>query len=289
MQFLKAILVTASFTVFILIAVIFHVVIGVIIPSWRWYLMAYLTRILIKILTVILGIKVTLLGELQNLKAQGSFIIARHIGYLDGLILGSLFPANLISKKDIQKWPGIGIVVTISGTVFVDRLRKNKVSESLEQMAGLLKNKTNVVVFPEGTSTDGSVIRPFQTVFFQAPISAGSDILPVTISYLAIDGNKIEDSNRNNICWYGQVSFFKHLWALFCFRSIEVTVKIHKKIETKEYTNTSQDRKKLAQICYDVVCEASGVKAAALSLNGNDNGNGSAKEEDALPLKNENR
>jgi len=287
MQFFKAVLVALSFVVFLFLAVILHILISVIKPSRRWYLMTHSARILIKTLTVILGIKITLKGKLQNLNARGSFIIARHVGYLDGLILGSLFPANLISKKDIQKWPVIGVVVTISGTVFIDRSKKNKISESLDEMAALLKNKTNVVVFPEGTSTDGSEIKPFQTVFFQAPILAGADIIPVTISYLTIDGIKVDGNNCNNVCWYGQVSFFKHLWSLFCFRSIEVEVKIHEKIETKGYSNNSQDRKKIAQICYDLICEASGVKSALLPSSGN--GNGSIKEENTLSLKNENR
>jgi 1-acyl-sn-glycerol-3-phosphate acyltransferase len=176
-------------------------------------------------------------------------------------------------------------VVTVSGTVFVDRSRKNKISEALDRMVGLLKKQINVVVFPEGTSTDGSMIRPFQTVFFQVPLAAGIPILPVKISYLAIDGIKVNDINKNDLCWYGQVSFFNHLWNLFRFRSIDVQVEIHEKIDVTSYVNNSQDRKRMAQLCYDVICEASGTKRTLLPANGNGNGQ-TGKEEVSFSLKN---
>jgi 1-acyl-sn-glycerol-3-phosphate acyltransferase len=200
-------------------------------------------------------------GSREVLKGGGYFIISRHIGYIDGLILGGLCPSILLSKKEIKKWPLIGAVVAISGTVFVDRLNKNKFSECLKKMVNLLWGKVNVIVFPEGTSTDGTKIKPFQSVFFEAPLLAKASIIPVSISYKNLDGNSITSANRDDICWYGQISFFEHLWNLFRFRRIEAEVTIHEKITPDVFDDNSFARKKLSQFCYRFLCEVAGVKS----------------------------
>ena len=105
MRFIKAFLVLTSFIAFLVVAAVSHVLITIIRPSARWRLMARLVRGLIRILQFILGIKINLKGNLPAVREQGNFIISRHVGYLDGIILGGIFPANLISKKKSRDGP----------------------------------------------------------------------------------------------------------------------------------------------------------------------------------------
>ena len=260
MRILKSILVFISFIIFLIVASFARLIATLMGLPGRRHLMIVLSCYLIRILGKILGIKVFVKGHTEILEESGNFIISRHIGYMDGLVLGGLFPVMLLSKKEIKHWPIIGLVVQISGTVFVDRQNKNKVSECLEEMAALLKNRMNVVVFPEGTSTDGTRIKPFQTVFFRVPIAAKAAVVPVTIAYKSLNGQALTPVNKDHIFWYGQIGFFQHLWNLFQFRSIEAEVTIHEKILTDTYKDHSLDRKRLAANCFTVIAQGAGME-----------------------------
>ncbi len=256
-QHFKWALIVLSFCLFLLVSAIGQTV-AFLFPSRRWHLMSRLTYILMGELLKILGFRIKVEGNVAYLKEHGNLIISRHVSYTDGLILGGLTPAVLVSKKDVKKWPLFGQVVAISGTIFVDRMN-NKDFSYLDQMTELLKSKVTVVVFPEGTSTNGAVVKPFQSVFFKAPIEAGASILPVTISYLKIDGAEITAANRGDIVWYGQVGFFNHLWNLLQFNRIDVTVTVHDKIEVKDFSDNSNGRKNLNQRCQQMIVEKAGL------------------------------
>lgn len=231
MRFIKLIAILASFLIYFIIALCLHFVVTFISPSSRWSWMSVLTFHLIKLLRLLLGIRVKVQGSLEDLKKGGNFVITRHISYIDGLVLGGLVPAAFVSKREIESWPIIGWVVAISGTIFIDRDRKMEISNAIEKIIKFLKQKINVFVFPEGTSSDGSSIFSFQSVFFQAPLTAGASIIPVIISYERIDGVQFNEKNKDDICWYGKMLFFQHLWRVLSFKCIEDQVTVYKKVE----------------------------------------------------------
>jgi len=253
MRILKLLLIIPSFIIYILLGVFLHIVLIPFSPAIRWNILNRLTRRLISWLKFVLGLRITLSGNNELLTRQGQFIISRHIGYIDGMVLGSIVPATFISKQEIKMWPLIGWVVRVGATIFVDRQNKNKIAQSLQAIEERLKNAVNVLIFPEGTSTDGTKVNPFQSAFFSAPLAARADIVPVAIEYTKIDGKPINSSTREHICWYGAKSFSKHLWNLLQFKTVEVTVKVEDAIKTDRYANTSFDRKKLAQRCYELI------------------------------------
>lgn len=256
MRIIKSIAILTSFIVFLLVAFVTHVLLKPFSPARRWEAMSRLTCLLIKFLRSLLGIKLTMRGEIAALKEKGLLVICRHVGYIDGLILGSLLPVIFVSKKEIKTWPLIGKVVEISGTIFIDRLQKSELNNSLERIAECLSNKLNVLIFPEGTSTDGTSILPFQSSFFGVPIMTKSEILPVTINYQRLDGKAISEQNRNEVYWYNKMGFSKHLWNLLRYKKIEATVTVQEKIAADLLTNTSSDRKLLAKNCHQIICNS---------------------------------
>ena len=177
-----------------------------------------------------LNVKLDINGSIPA--SKGLFIVSNHLTYLDGIILGSLFPAVFISKLQVKSWPIFGWMARLGGTVFVDRKKKLKSVDSLKEIAGLLRNDINILLFPEGTSTNGSQILPFQSVFFQAPLSCSAPVLPITIKYTRIESADLNSSNRDRVFWYGQVSFGKHLSGLIKLKNIEAKVTIHPTIDT---------------------------------------------------------
>src|SRR3989338_1935855 len=159
------------------------------------------THRLMKRLVTILGVKTKLTGNVAALNKQGQLFIARHIGYLDGLILGSLVKAAFVSKNDVRRWPVFGQVVSLGQTIFINRQNKMALAKSVGTITSCLENNVNVVIFPEGTSTDGTNILPFQTAFFAAPLQARAKIVPVSIEYKTLDGASL--FNSDTVCWYG--------------------------------------------------------------------------------------
>jgi len=123
----------------------------------------------------------------------------------------------------------------------------------VREMSRKLKQEANILLFPEGTSTDGERMLPFQTVPLAAPLRARSVIVPTTIAYKTIDDAPVSAANRDAIYWYGDMDFMSHFWQLLGLRSIEVLVTIQPRVECFRYPDSSAGRKKLADDCYDRV------------------------------------
>lgn len=205
------------------------------------------------LVSAVLNIRITVEGELNGLESGGHVIISNHLGYVDGIVLGSIFPVIYVSKKEVRGWPLIGPWTALCGTIYIDRQRKDKIPLLVGEIARKLGQKANVLIFPEGTSTNGDKILPFQSAPFAAPLRVRAPIVPVTLTYKSIDHQPLSNTNRDRIYWYGDMEFLGHFWELLAVRSIEVTVKVHPVIETSRYKNDSLGRKALSQACYDRV------------------------------------
>jgi 1-acyl-sn-glycerol-3-phosphate acyltransferase len=120
-------------------------------------------------------------------------------------------------------------------------------------MARKLKQEANILLFPEGTSSDGERLLPFQTVPLAAPLRSRSVIVPTTIAYRSVNDVPVSALNRDSIYWYGDMDFMSHFWQLLGLRSIDVLVTIQPKVECFRYQDNSAGRKKLAEDCYDRV------------------------------------
>jgi 1-acyl-sn-glycerol-3-phosphate acyltransferase len=202
---------------------------------------------------MILNIKITVEGQGDRLRSGAHFIVSNHLGYVDGIVLGSLFPVIYVSKKEVRGWPLIGQWTALCGTVFVDRKRKDKIPLLVEEIVTKLRQKANVLNFPEGTSTNGERLLPFQPALFAAPLRAHATVVPVTLTYRRINDRPLSPSNRDAVYWYGDMEFVGHFWNLLGLKTIDVVVKIHPAIETPRYKNDSAGRKQLSQACYDSI------------------------------------
>jgi 1-acyl-sn-glycerol-3-phosphate acyltransferase len=205
------------------------------------------------LLRILLNVRTTVEGAGNDLSAGGHYIVCNHLGYLDGIVLGSLFPVIFVTKLEVKRWPVIGPLLTLLGTIFVDRQNKHGISTVVERISMALRPGTHVLIFPEGTSTNGERLYPFQSSFFAAPLMARAAVVPLTLTYESIDRQPVTPANRDRVYWYGEMSFASHVWDLLGTQRIEVTVKIHPKIETAQLQNNSRGRKRLSQACYDII------------------------------------
>jgi 1-acyl-sn-glycerol-3-phosphate acyltransferase len=230
-----------------------HLWISILALPNRWKIISRLNRNFTLLLRLILNIKVTVVGDEGQLERGGYVIIANHVSYVDGIVLGSIFPIVFVSKREVRRWPIVGQWNILCGTVFINRQRKDEVGLLVKEITRKLKQEANILLFPEGTSTNGEKLLPFQTVPLAAPLRSRSIIVPATIAYKNIDDEPVTAANRDLIYWYGNMDFVSHFWKLLALRSVEVLVTIQPKIECFRYEDSSAGRKKLADDCYNRV------------------------------------
>ena len=253
MRLLKLTAFLSLWAVFFVLVAIVHLWVSILGLPNRWKIISRLNRNYTLLLRLILNIKVTVAGDEGQLERGGYVIIANHVSYVDGIVLASIFPILFVSKREVKSWPVVGQWNVLCGTIFINRQRKDQVGFLIEEMTRKLKQEANILLFPEGTSTNGEKMLPFQTVPLGAPLRNRSIIVPATITYKTIDEEPVTAVNRDFVYWYGDMEFAPHFWNLLGRRSVEVLVTIQPKIECFRYADNSAGRKKLAEDCYNRV------------------------------------
>ena len=241
--------------VYIVLGLLMRILFIFVTARMRYRMITGLTKLLSFAIRKILGIKLLIEGDKKCLKEKGNFIIANHLGYLDGIILSSLFPVIFVTKLQVKSWPVFGWMSQVGRTIFIDRSKKLKSRNFIEEICKVLKLKINILFFPECTSTDGTRILNFNPAYFQAPLNAGASILPITIQYTKVNSENVSLVNRDGVFWYGQVNFFQHLSEVLKQKNIEAKLLIHPKIEIGPYLGKEEGRKELSEFSRRVISE----------------------------------
>src|ERR1044072_776465 len=155
MRLLKLAAFLSLWAVFFALVGIVHVWISVLGLPNRWKIINRLNRNYTLLLRLILNIKVTVTGDEGQLERGGYVIIGNHVSYVDGIVLGSIFPIVFVSKREVKRWAVVGQWNTLCGSIFINRQRKELVGLLVHEMSGKLKQEANILLFPEGTSTNG--------------------------------------------------------------------------------------------------------------------------------------
>ena len=164
-----------------------------------------------------LGIAVNAMG---NFPDKG-LLVSNHMGYMDILVLSSLSPCIFVSRKEVRSWPIFGPLAAMAGSFFIDRTRAADAQRINSEMLKTLSNGAVVVLFPEGTSSDGSSVLPFRSALFESVVQSGYPITPAHISYELADGNPGTD-----IGYWGEMTFLPHILGLFTKHDIRATVRL---------------------------------------------------------------
>ena len=253
MRWIKLIAILSLGLFFFGVLVVLHLCISVLRLPNRWKIVSRWIRGFTWSMIRILNIKITVEGDAEQLGRGGCVIISNHFGYLDGIVLGSLFPVVFVSKSEVKSWPVVGQWSTLCGTVFINRQRKGLIPLAVKEISQKLKQQANILLFPEGAATNGERMLPFQTAPFAAPLRSRAIIVPLSLAYQSIDEQPLSAANRDLIYCYDDMPDVPHFWKLLSLRRIEARVTIQPKIDCSRYEDNSAGRKKLAEDCYDRV------------------------------------
>jgi lyso-ornithine lipid O-acyltransferase len=253
MRWIKLSALVSLWALYFALVILTHMWISILGLPNRWQIISRIARSCTLLLRSIVNIKVTVAGDEGQLERGGYVIISNHMSYVDGMVLGSIFPIVFVSKREVKSWPIIGQWNTLCGTIFINRQRKGLVAALVNEMTRKLAQQANILLFPEGTSTNGEQMLPFQTVPLAAPLRSRSIIVPVTLVYTSINDEAVTVRNRDLVYWYGDMDFLTHFWKLLSLRSVEALVTIQPKVDCFRYKDNSVGRKKLAKDCYNHV------------------------------------
>jgi 1-acyl-sn-glycerol-3-phosphate acyltransferase len=150
-----------------------------------------------------LGIRLRYSGELP----AGGLVVSNHLSYIDVLIYGAIIPCFFVAKAEISGWPFFGMFARSGGTLFVDRSSRASAEQVSREIAERLEGTVPVLMFPEGTSTDGSRLLRFRSRLFTPAIEGGAPVTAAAIRYVIEDGTP-----ERELCWFGDDAFLPHLW-----------------------------------------------------------------------------
>lgn len=166
---------------------------------------------------------------------KSGLLVSNHLSYLDILVIAAITPAVFVSKSEVRQWPVIGWLTALAGTVFIVRERRTHVGAVNKEIESALADGALVVVFPEGTSTNSEEVLPFRSPLLE-PVMNGNH--PIATGYLHYE---LEGGDaRNEVCYWGDHTFFPHAVNLLSKRRVHATMRFG------TFHRTTDNRKELA-------------------------------------------
>lgn len=205
------------------------------------------------VVCAIFGIRIIKKGEIAQ---KGQIIhLSNHLSYLDIPALSSLLYGSFVAKKDVAGWPVFGFLSKLQQTAFISRERKDAAAMGAA-LDVMLRDGKNLIIFPEGTSTDGKEIHPFKSSLFSVFLKdhiRDIHIQPVTIRMEKTGGRSIESQDdRDLYAWHLNMDtpLHEHLWRFAKHSGANLLIIFHPPIPA----NITNNRKELAKLCHDAVC-----------------------------------
>jgi 1-acyl-sn-glycerol-3-phosphate acyltransferase len=206
----------------------------------------------------LIGIKVRVIGTTARREAGRPVVyVSNHSSWIDVPVVGGVLDGRFVAKGDVATWPVIRTIARLGRTVFVSRTRASTGKER-DAMRAVLRAGDNLILFPEGTSSDGSRVLPFRTSFFAlAEAKAGEDpaelplIQPVSVVYDRLGGLPAGRASRPVFAWYGDMDIASHFLRLTQHIGLRATVLLHTPLDPACFA----DRKALSQAVWQIVAD----------------------------------
>ncbi len=201
------------------------------------------TSIFSALALIVFGVRVHVKRrERSNTRDTGRLVISNHVSYIDILVISSLAPSVFITSEELKNTPLLGMLARFGGSLFVERRKRSGLKKEIADISKVLCENFSIVLFPEGTTSNGEGVSHFKNSLFDAAVSAGVDILPLCLRYTAINQQAISAGNKDKLYYYGGVSFSKHFPGFLSLSSVDVDVIPLNRIKVGEDTS----RKELA-------------------------------------------
>lgn len=203
-----------------------------------------LTRWFLARLANALPFRVRVEGELPQ---QPMLWVANHVSWSDIPLLGALTPLSFLSKAEVRDWPVAGWLANKAGTLFIRRGSGDSGQVS-QQLAAHLQQERHLLIFPEGTTTDGTALRTFHGRLLSSAIDSGVPLQPVAIRYLR-NGQPCPIAP-----WVGDDGMLDHLLRMLSSDIAEVEIRLLRPLSSQDSSRNQlarQAQEAIAQALYD--------------------------------------
>jgi lyso-ornithine lipid O-acyltransferase len=171
----------------------------------------------------LLGLRIAVTGTVPP---GPVLLVANHVSWLDIPLLGSLAPLTFVAKSEVAAWPFIGTLARLQGCVFVDRGARQSAREQAATITARLAAGERVVLFAEGTSSDGIRVLPFRSALFAAVAGSAIPVQTVALAYTRLHGVPLSRADRPHVAWYGAMDVPGHAWTLLGLGPLDAALTI---------------------------------------------------------------
>lgn len=189
------------------------------------------------------GMKIELTGK----PPQTPFLlVANHLSYIDIAAFGAAIDTVFVAKKEIRHWYVAGKIINDMGTIFIDRNNRRDIPRAGREIMQKLDEGECVVLFPEGTSTKGEKVLPFNSSVLDFASKGEIPVCYASLTYSTASG---DPPPSVSICWWDDTVFIVHLWRLFALKGFTAIINFG------ENAIINSDRKNLAKELHRQVSE----------------------------------
>jgi 1-acyl-sn-glycerol-3-phosphate acyltransferase len=194
-------------------------------------------------ISLVRGLRMT--TEVRGTIPEGmpSLIVSNHIGTLDPWILASNFDVAFVAKSEMGTWPVIGFVCKAVGIIFAHRRNVMKTADTVTEIQERMRSGVSVLIFPEGTTSNGRQLLPFKTGGFEA-VAGMEDgyVIPMYFHVRRINGEPTTESARETVTWSSPQTMFANLRHMLGFKTLHYVIRVGSPISA-----SGRDRKQLAR------------------------------------------
>jgi 1-acyl-sn-glycerol-3-phosphate acyltransferase len=181
-------------------------------------------------LCALIGVRIREVG--QRSVETPALILANHVSWLDICVITALAPVVFVAKSEVARWPVFGWLARLQRTVFIDRGTRHRTGAATRRIAARLLGGDAVVLFAEGTSSDGIRVLPFRSALIGAVHQAlGASahhkkitVQPMSLAYVGLGGVPLGRGRRERVAWYGDADLLPHFFRVLATGAVDVTV-----------------------------------------------------------------
>jgi lyso-ornithine lipid O-acyltransferase len=183
-----------------------------------------------RVLCALIGVRIREIGMRST--ASPALILSNHVSWLDICVISALWPVVFVAKSEVARWPVFGWLAKLQRTIFINRQARHQTGAATREIAGRLLRGDAVVLFAEGTSSDGIRVLPFRSSLVGAVHHALGNsthhtritVQPMSLAYVGFGGVPMGRSLRERVAWYGDVDLIPHLLHVLSSGAVDVTV-----------------------------------------------------------------
>jgi 1-acyl-sn-glycerol-3-phosphate acyltransferase len=212
------------------------------VPRYRFVL----PQLFFRIMLALLSVRVSVTGPLpDNDGKTGTLLVANHVSWFDVALMGAVLPVAFMAKSEVKTWPLFGQLAWLNNALFITRRIGRHTLKERQALAARLARGEKLVLFAEGTSSDGMRVLPFKSSFLSVPQDHDDiGVQAVTLAYTRRHDMALGRRQRMAYGWIGDMTLLPHFLKIFAGAPLSVELLFHEALPPA----CRQDRKAMARL-----------------------------------------